>query len=213
MDATDAADHISGSLEEERAERRAVDRFRTRAAIAIAILAMLLAVASLGGDNATKEALNANVFVVDTWAFYQAKNIRQTANQLAANDLEATLLVHEELSDQARQAIQRNIDRYRATVERYESEPVPEPGYPRGTGKQELSAHAREWEARRDRALAQDPNFDYSTALFQISIVLGSVAIVGLSRPILGLAVGLGSLATLLMLNGFFLWFELPVLG
>ena len=70
MDATDAGDSIGESIEEQRAERRAVDRFRTRAAIAIAMLAMMLAVASLGGDNATRAALNANVFVVDTWAFY-----------------------------------------------------------------------------------------------------------------------------------------------
>jgi hypothetical protein len=213
MEPADAAEHISDAVEEERVERRAVDRFRTRAAVAIGVLAMLLAVASLGGDNATKEALNANVTVTDTWAFYQAKNIRQTANQLAADELATLLLINPNIPAAARQQIESTIERYRATVDRYESEAVPEPNYPRGTGKRELSEQAREWEAVRDHALTQDPNFDYSTALFQIAIVLGSVAIVGVSRPILGLAIVLGVAATALMLNGFFLFAELPGLG
>ena len=79
------------------------------AAIILAVvLAMLLAIASLGGDNATKETLNANIQVTDTWSFYQAKNIRQTANQLAANELEAQLILHGgSLGEADRQAIQR----------------------------------------------------------------------------------------------------------
>ena len=64
---------------------------------------------------------------------------------------------------------------------------------------------------RRDHAAHQDPSFDFAQALFQISIVLGSVSIVAASRPLLLLGIGLGSLATLLMLNGFFLFFELPL--
>ncbi len=37
-----------------------------------------------------------------------------------------------------------------------------------------------------------------------------SVSIVAAARPLLWLAVGLGALATLLMLNGFLLFFDLP---
>jgi hypothetical protein len=211
MEPTDAAERISEAVEEERAERRAMDTFRTRAALSIAVLAMLLAVASLGGDNATKEALNTNVTVTDTWAFYQARNIRQTANELAANDLRAQLLLHgDSLSAQTRQEIQSQIDRYTATAARYESDPSPDPRYPQGTGKKELSDFATELEHKRDHALAQDPNFDYATALFQIAIVLGSVAIVATSRPILALSLAVGLVATVLMLNGFLLLFELP---
>jgi Domain of unknown function (DUF4337) len=212
VEPSDVADTISDSVAEERAERRAVDWFRTRAALVIAVEAMLLAIASLGGDNATKEALNTNVTVTDTWAFFQARNIRQTANELAANELRAQLLLHgASLSDEARQEIQRQIDRYTATVARYESDPTPDPRYPQGTGKKELSEFATEQEHRRDHALAQDPNFDFSTALFQISIVLGSVAIVATARPILAASLGLGLVATILMLNGYFLFFELPI--
>lgn len=212
MEPTDAAERISESVEEERAERRVVDNFRTLAALIIAIEAMLLAVASLGGDNATKEALNTNVTVTDTWAFYQARNVRQTSNELAADSLRAQLLLRgDSLSDLARQEIQSQIDRYTATAARYENDPTPDPRYPAGTGKQQLAAFAAEQEHTRDHALKQDPNFDFSTALFQIAIVLGSVAIVSMFRPILGLSLAVGLVAAALMLNGFFLFFELPL--
>jgi hypothetical protein len=72
-------------------------------------------------------------------------------------------------------------------------------------------ARARAWEAKRQQAQAQDPNFDHAVAFLQIAIVLGSVAIVAGSRRILALALAIGVVATLLMLNGFFLFLELPV--
>src|SRR5919202_1032757 len=94
----DAADAIR-----EAAEERARDaRFRQRAAIGIGVLAMLLAITGLGGANATKEMLNANIQASDTYAFYQAKNIRQTSNQLAADELESMLLVQPDLAPDTR---------------------------------------------------------------------------------------------------------------
>lgn len=218
MQASDAADQITEALEEQRAEQRAeqriADRFRKRAAIAIAILAMLLAVSSLGGDNATKEAINNNIQASDTWAFYQAKNIRQTANQIAAAELESTLAIHgPNLPPSVQQELQRKLERYQATVARYESEPDPSGDALKGEGKKELTARAKYFEEKRDHALKQDPNFDYSTALFQIAIVLGSVAILANSWAILFLSTGIGSIATLLMLNGYFWLQDIPFLG
>ena len=48
------------------------------AAIIIALMAMLLAITSLGGGNAAEDVANNNIHASDTWAFYQAKTIRQT---------------------------------------------------------------------------------------------------------------------------------------
>ena len=197
-DASEAADMISEAAE----ERRGDERFRRRAAIAIGVLAMLLAIAGLGGGNATKEMLNANIQASDTYAFYQAKNIRQTSTQLSADELQALLPV---LPGDARGEIQQRIEADKATVARYESEPST------GEGKTELLAKAQAYEQRRDRAARQDPNFDYAQALYQIGIVLGSVSIVATSRRLLLLAITLGGLATLLMLNGFFLVVDLPI--
>jgi uncharacterized protein DUF4337 len=204
LDAPEAADAAEAIKEAAEGDREKNEQFRRRAAVAIGILAMLLAISGLGGGNATKEMLNSNILASDTFAFYQAKNIRQTSNQLAADSLQALLVTQPGLPADARAEIQSRIDRYMATVARYESEPST------GEGKQELLATAQTYQARRDRAARQDPNFDFAQALYQISIVLGSVSIVAASHRLLWLAVGLGALATLLMLNGFLLLVDLP---
>ena len=205
-EAADAADTIQEAAEEDGADKRRAEneRFRRRAAVCIGVLAMLLAISGLGGGNATKEMLNSNIQASDTYAFYQAKTIRQTSTQLAADSLETVLLTQSDLSDDARAQLQSRIDAYHATVARYESEPST------GEGKQELLRSAQTYTDRRDRAAKQDPNFDYAQALYQIAIVLGSVSIVATSRRLLLVAVALGGLATLLMLNGFLLQVELP---
>ncbi|MCC2668176.1 MAG: hypothetical protein K0Q72_647 [Armatimonadetes bacterium] len=208
MEAADAAEQIREQLGGEHTE---AERFRARAALLIAVLAMLLAVTSLGGGNVTEDMLTANIQTSDAWAFYQAKNVRQTVNELAADQLELELLRTPEMPAKARQGYEARIREYRGRVARYESEPDPEaPDDPtRGDGKKQLSARAKTLEQQRERAQKQDPNFDFAEALFQIAIVLGSVAILATSRPVLALSLAMGAVATVLMLNGYFLFMHL----
>ena len=91
------------------------------------------------------------------------------------------------------------IKKYRDTAVRYESDQKS------GEGKQELLEKAHEWEHARDHASAQLPNFEYAEALFQIAIVLGSVAIVAASPWLVGLSGILAAAAVLLTVNGYFL--------
>ncbi len=208
MEASDAAEHVA-----EAGEGGADERFRSRVALLIAFMAMLLAITSLGGGNAAEDIMNHNIHASDTWAFYQAKTIRQTSNKLAADMLEADLQIHGAgLTPEVRQSLERRIEEYRSTVERYEDEPDKnDPTNPiKGEGRKQLTARARDFETQRDRAQRQDPNFDFSEALFQIAIVLASVAILSNSRMILKVSLVVGALATVLMLNGYFLFFELP---
>jgi Domain of unknown function (DUF4337) len=165
---------------------------------------MLLAITALGGSNATKTMLNANIQASDVYGYYQAKNIRQTAYQLTAEQLEAELLALPDMSEAARAKIENRIKRYRDRVDRYETDPST------GEGKKELLARAKEFEARRDHAAERDPNFDFAEALFQIAIVLGSVSIVAASRPLVHLSGILAIAGTLLMINGYFLLVHLP---
>jgi hypothetical protein len=210
MDSADAAELIS-EIREERAENEAEETFRNRAALLIAIFAMLLAVGSLSGGNVAEDMIHANIKASDTWAFYQAKNVRQTAYRVAADEMKLQA-ASPALSPEARAALQANIQKYEQTITRYDDEPDPSaPGDSlRGEGKKQLSARARAYERDRERAGSQDANFDYSEVALQLALVLGSVAILSLSRPILYMAVGLGALGTILMINGFLLFFELP---
>jgi hypothetical protein len=183
------------------------DQFKRRAAVVIAIFAMLLAITGLGGQNATKEALNSNILASNDFNFFQAKNMRQTAYILAADELELAWSSDPQLPDDAKAALRRKVEDYRRTIARYETEPET------GEGKKELMAKAREHEQKRDRALKQDPYFDYAEALLQIAIVLISVAIVADQVWLAYIGGGLGIIGTLLMINGYLLLVELPFLS
>ena len=45
----------------------------------IGVLAVLLAICNVGGANATKDATHSNIAAANTWAFFQAKNIRRNS--------------------------------------------------------------------------------------------------------------------------------------
>ena len=127
MEASEIGETIAGEEEAEAAP--VADRFRKLTAIYLGIVAMLLAIASLGGANATKAMLNANIQASDTFAFYQAKYLRQTTYRLVADQLEAVLTAQPDLAPQRRGKIEQEIARYRGQADSFESDPKS------GTGK------------------------------------------------------------------------------
>lgn len=174
---------------------------QNRSALTISILAMVLAIASLGGSNAMKEATQENILAANAYAFYQAKNIRQTDYKIAAADLELQMAREPNMNANAKALYEKKIADYKKNIERYESEPETK------EGKKELMARAKEHEAVRDHAMQQDPWFDYAEGALQIAIVLLSVSIVA-SMPVLYWAgTSLGALGFLSTLNGYFLFF------
>ncbi len=199
MEANDAAEMME--------QEKTSDAFKQRAAVLIAVLAMLLAVTSLGGSNAGKEAVNNNVLASNFFNFYQAKNMRQTAIALSADQIELAILNDSSIPDTAKTELRKKLDGYRKTIARYDSEPET------GEGKKELLLKAKEYEAKRDHALKQDPYFDYAEALLQIAIVLISVAIISGLGWLVAIGSVLGVAGALLMVNGFMLLVEIPFLG
>ena len=183
------------------------DQFKQRAAMCIAIFAMVLAICGLGGSNAGKEALNNNVLASNYFNFFQAKNMRQASLMLAADELEYGWLVDPAIPDAAKQAMRAKLDQYKKTIARYESEPDTR------EGKKELLVRAQEHEKLRDHALKQDPYFDYAEALLQIAIVLISVAIIANVVWLSFLGGALGIVGVLLTINGFLLLVEIPFLA
>jgi hypothetical protein len=209
MDSRDAAELIA-ELHEEKAEHQAAERFRNRAALLIAFLAAVLAIGGLGGGNATDDMLINNIRAANTWAFYQAKNVRQTMYKLAVDDLESSIGSR---NPATQPGFQERLAGYQTTIDRYESEPdAAAPTDPmKGEGKTQLKLQAQAFEAARDRAVQQDNSFDVAEVALQLALVLGSVAILSLNRIILFLALGLGAVGSILTANGFLLHFPLPL--
>lgn len=202
MDSTDAADLIA-EIHEDRAENEASESFRNRAALLIAIMAAILAVGGLGGGNATDDMVGSNIKASDTWAFYQAKNVRQTMYEIEAEKVQASLTAGT-IPAAERAAAEARLKQYRATIARYDSEPdANDPA--KGEGKKELMAQARAHEAAFEQASERDNNFDLAEVALQLALVLGSVAILAINRWILGLSAALGAAGALLTLNGFLL--------
>ena len=173
----------------------------------IGILAVLLAICGVGGGNAAKDATRANIEAANTWAFFQAKNIRRTAITMAADELELQLAAQPSMATEARQAFEAKIKDYRGTVQKLTTDPE------RKEGLDELFVRGKALEAERDVALRKDPYFDWSQALLQIAIVLASVHLIIGNLMLLGLSGSLAALGILLMLNGFTLALNLPFLG
>ena len=171
----------------------------------IGVLAVLLAICGVGGANATKDATRANIEASNTWAFFQAKNIRRNATNLAADQLDLFRGALTDMPAPARTAFDDKIKSYRDTVQRLATE--------KKEGLDELSARAKALEAERDIALRKDPYFDWSQAFLQIAIVLASVYLIIGNLSLLGLSAGFSALGVLLMLNGHALLVALPFLG
>jgi hypothetical protein len=139
-------------------------------ALAIAIMALLLALSETLGKSANTEAINLNIKASDTWNFFQAKTIRQTAIRTAAEG--TTLQLPHAATDDIKGAMTKQIDAWKATVARYESDPKER------DGRKELREQAEALEHTRDTALARYHSYELGSAAFQIGIVLCSAAVI-----------------------------------
>jgi hypothetical protein len=139
-------------------------------ALLIAVIALCLALSETLGKGAQTEAISKNVEASNLWAFFQAKTIRRTTVQTAADQTKLTLATVND--DAAKAALQKQIDDWLKTAARYRSEPET------GEGSEQLSERARHAEEERDLATAKYHHYELASAAFQISIVLASATII-----------------------------------
>ena len=164
-------------------------------AVLISVLALCLAIAETLGKSAQTDALSYNVESANLWAFFQAKTIRKTTVETAAEqmELEAKLT-----KDAARKdLLDKRIQDWQARAARYESEPKADG---KGEGRKELMARAIAAEKMRDTAMAKYHKFEYGSAAFQIGIVLASAYLITGVAYLLWGALGLGGVGVLFVL-------------
>jgi hypothetical protein len=203
MEPAEAADIIS-ELNEEKQEAEHETRFRNRAALQIAVIAAVLAISGMGGEKARDDMVANNIKASDSWSFYQAKNVRQTMYELAADQLKADLAAGSTPAPARADATAR-LKKYQSTVARYDDEPDPKhPGdETKGDGKKQLKARADSYEKAYEGALARNESFDWAQTALQLAVVLGSVSILALNRGILYVSAALGLVGAFLVANGF----------
>ena len=169
-----------------RSEREA--QIKDKAGLVICVLAALLAINTLMGGSNSSKILNNTIEANNTWAFYQAKAIKQT-------------LAEQSLDDAQYRNDKLKIAKLEAKIARYESEPAT------GEGKKELLAKANQLEAERDEAKKRSPWIGYASTLYQLSIVVLSASILAVSMSMFWGSFFVAGLGLLLSAQGVFLFF------
>jgi hypothetical protein len=168
-----------------RSEREAL--IKDKAGWVIVVFAALLAINTyLAGGNSSK-VLNNTIDANNTWAFYQAKSIKQTLAEMA-------------LEDAVRAKDQPKQQALQAKIDRYESDPAT------GEGKKELMAKARGLEDERTVAKQRSPWYTFAGSLFQIAIVLLSASILAVNTRLYTASLYVGGSAMILMSQAIWLW-------
>jgi len=185
----------------EELEERRGKAFTRRVALTTAIYAVVLAIASLGGNNATKEMLLAQQQASDLWAFYQAKAIREHQYRAQKQRLEVDLAERgPAMKPEGRKKFEALMTNFAEEEKRYNAE------------KKEIEKDAKKLEHERDVNRTKDPYFDFAEALLQIAIVMSSISILSTSRSTFIFSLLLAVIGVLLTLNGYTLIFKLPFL-
>ncbi|MGA2893721.1 MAG: DUF4337 domain-containing protein [Xanthobacteraceae bacterium] len=179
--------------------------FNRRIALVIAILALFLSLSETLGKGAQTEVTTKNIEASDLWAFFQAKDIRRTVVTAAADQ---TALLAAGIADPAaKAAIDKQIETWRQTAERYESDPKA------GNGRKQLEEKARTAEEERDISTAKYHHYELASAAFQIGIVLASAAVITSMVVLAWLGGALGLLGLGLMLLGLYAPHAVPFIA
>jgi hypothetical protein len=139
-------------------------------ALLIAVIALCLAFSETLGKGAQTETIAKNVEASNLWAFFQAKSIRRTTVQTAAE--QAKLGLGATTDDATKAAVQKQIEDWQKTAQRYRSEPET------NEGTEQLAERAKHAEEERDLAEAKYHHYELASAAFQIGIVLASATII-----------------------------------
>jgi len=165
-----------GTPNEERSSR-----IKSKAGLVINIFAALLAFNMWFQGSLNSKVMNNTIQANDLWAFYQAKSIKQTQYELAA----------QQSTDPAKA---------KAWAEKAKSYDLGDEGKPA------LMAQAKALEEQRDHYKRQLPWIGYASTAYQLSIVLLSASILSVSMALFWGSFVMAGAGIFLMLQGFLLF-------
>jgi Domain of unknown function (DUF4337) len=204
---------MSGHAPHEQVEHAQHGASNQSVALVISCLALLLAVSEIFGQKAQTTTLQSNIEASNLWSFYQAKTIRKTIQETAAEEFD--VLAAGTKDEPQKKAMLDRVAKWKAAAARYESEPGkpildPKTGKETGElapgeGRKELIERAKVAEAKRDKYGNKHFRFELATGSFQIGIVLASAAIVTSIGALLWGAGALGIMGLVLLATGIFL--------
>jgi len=154
---------IERSEEDERKERLAEHRFRDQVSVLVAIFALSLAVIHMAAAGAQRESLLDSIEASDTFAYMQAKIVRETVLKSAADA--PGLNARSQAADRAEAARLRHPD-------------------PAGHGIDQLQRKGEQLRAASEERATASERFETGETALQLAIVLLSIALIAGSWPI-----------------------------
>src|SRR5579862_5943166 len=151
--------------------------------ITIAILAVLVAIATLLGHRSHTEELLMQSKATDQWAYYQAKNIRVHTYELFLDLLSVTTLKDPAQADKVKEKYTKNLERYKDDLKEIEAE-----------------AHSLEGEGAMAQRRAN--RFDLGEVCLDTAIVIASLTLLTKRREFWQLGILMGTVGLGITLSG-----------
>ncbi len=159
------------------------DPFAKRVAVLVSALAAALALTEIGAKSTQNEYLKDHIAVSDTYAFYQARVVRALVKES-----EGRILARLANADDPK--IQADVKADKEYSERMRDDPKS------GDGMKQLLVKAKDLEDARDEAFHHYHIYELAGGALEIAIVLASVAVVTNFGVLALVALGIGSLAS-----------------
>jgi Domain of unknown function (DUF4337) len=163
----------------ERAEEAAHDRQLAPVSFTMAVLAVLLAICGTLGHRAHTEEGVLHTKAADTWAFYQAKNVRHYLSEMFLDQMALSSSHNNEASAQLREKYEKNAERY-------------------SEEQKDIQTEARKLESEVQVISRRATRFDLGDTFLEIALVITSITLLTRKRSfwLFGMILGvLGVLA------------------
>jgi hypothetical protein len=165
-------------------------------ALTTTILAVCAAIASLKATSYSTKVQLSTTQEANKWSHYQAKTIREHLYKMQA-DTFMLLGLSGPRDPKTQKFLDERLQKYQDEARRYDAE------------KKELMDEARGIQKQQDLYKRHNASFALSVMVLQIAIMMSSVGAL-MKKPAMWIAgLTFGAVGLLLMLNGFFLWFEI----
>lgn len=179
------------------AESEKKSKLNSLVAALVAVSATFLAIGNVKAGNVVQAMDKAQVEMVDTWAFFQAKSTKQSLAEAAIEQL--TLQKDTgQIAPEQRAAFDKAIEGYKAKVARYDKE------------KSELQGKVDELQKQYDALNVKDDQFDISEALLSVGIALFGITALTQKRWMLFVAIGFAAFGFVIGMAGFVGWSYRP---
>lgn len=173
------------------ATERRESRLNAHVAVSIALLATFLGICKVKDDNIVQAMQQAQADEVDSWNFYQARNLREEINTAAADTLKVQKL---SLSPTVKAAYDQQIAQFQQKAKE------------QATKKAQQQTAAKDAREKYDKLNYHDDQFDLSDALLAIAISMLAVTSLVQKRGLFYVAMVPTALGVLMGCAGLFGW-------